>query len=78
MTVANGNHFAPTSLRRTIVRCATIAGLSAGAWLAFSLSSTANAQGPLDIASDAVQGVSHSAGQLVSGGASRSGRSPRR
>jgi len=69
MTVVNGNHGAPTSLRRAIVRCATVAGPSAGAWLAFSLSSNAHAQGPLDITSDAVENVSDSAAQLVSGGA---------
>jgi len=52
-------------MRRTLIRAATVAGLTAGAWLAFSLASTANAQSPLDEASNALHGVSGAAGQLV-------------
>ncbi|MET0864298.1 MAG: hypothetical protein ABWZ98_08170, partial [Nakamurella sp.] len=66
MTDVVDNQTAPRNLRRTIVRCATLAGVTAGAWLAFSLTSTANAaEGPLDGAADALHGVSSSAGQLV-------------
>ena len=54
---------APSSLRRTVLRALTVAGVSAGAWLAFSMSAHASAQGPLD---DVIAPVSSGVSQVVS------------
>jgi len=67
MTSISNDRSAPTSVRRAVIRCATVAGLSAGAWLTFPLSSTANAEGLLDATTNAVQGVSSSAEQFIGG-----------
>ena len=56
---------ASTKPPRILLRALTLAGVSAGAWLAFSLTGTANAQSPIDDISSALQGVSESAGQAA-------------
>ena len=57
---------APTKRRRYLARVLTVAGVSAGAWFAISLASTANAQSPIDDISAALQDVSSSTAQAVS------------
>ncbi len=56
---------APAQSRRLVRRALTVAGVAAGAWLAFSLAGTANAQTPTDDIPSALQGVSESVGHTL-------------
>jgi hypothetical protein len=58
MTTAVDNSTLPPTIGRAIARGLTIFGVGAAAWLAFSLTSAAQAQTPLDVESTALDGVS--------------------